>query len=102
MLFVIALILGIAGAALLIFGKFTLPGGRAAGPTAARLAGGCWVSFLPAALFVRFVLSLFVLPEDLPMAVVHAVVAGVCFFTGAYFLFRAGNAQHQAYPPKHP
>ena len=88
MLFIVGLILGIAGVAALVMGTFPLPGGKRASRQATRLAGICWIAFLPLALALRYLLSFVVLPENLPMVVVHGIVAGGCFFAGVFFLMR--------------
>jgi len=90
--FLFGVVMGVAGFAMLVMGKITLPGGRVIEGKPARRAGGVWLSFFPVVFLASFVLRLLELDGVIDPRLVFWIVCTLCLCVGVGFLLPAWPA----------
>jgi hypothetical protein len=88
--FLLGVLMGVAGFAMIVLGRLTLPGGRVI--KGSRRAAGVWLSFLPLA-FAAGLLMEFLDPEGLvDRRLIYWILVMMCLFVGLGFIPPARSA----------
>src|SRR5712692_10215071 len=90
--FLLGVLMGVAGFAMVIMGEVTLPGGRVLKRRPSRRAAWVWLSFFPLAFLARFLLGLLDLDRVIDPLLLFWIVSTLCFFIGLGFLLPAWPA----------
>src|SRR5438105_13530542 len=90
--FVIGVLMGVAGLALIVLGEVKLPGGRLSKSQPARSAGLVWLSFLPLVFLISAVLRLLDLDSIIDPRLVFWLFSTLCLCIGLGFVLPAWSA----------
>jgi hypothetical protein len=97
MLFLLGLLLGGAGLAIIVTGRIRLFGNRAIEGKPCRRAGAVWLGFFPIILLTSFVLNLVGLETSVDPRLVFWIIGALCFLVGLWFLL-PGFSKRRAGP----
>jgi hypothetical protein len=90
--FLLGVLMGVAGLAMVILGEVTLPGGGVIKSKPSRRAGIVWLSFFPLAFLVSAVLRFLGLDEAVDPRLVFWIVSTLCLCVGLGYLLPAWSA----------
>jgi hypothetical protein len=90
--FLLGVLMGVAGFAMVVLGEVKLPGGRVIKGRPARRASVVWLSFLPLAILSGLVLEFLDSESIVDRRLVYWILVMLCFFVGLGFVLPAWSA----------